>query len=111
MSRRWSANHSILIMIRLELNDAAKAQLDRLVSFMDSYPAIRISVEGHCDQRGTREYNLALGERRANAVRNYLVGKGSVRRVSRQFPTARNARQPLAPARPSGARTGAPRLS
>ena len=59
-----------------ELNDAAKAQLDRLVSFMDSYPAIRISVEGHCDQRGTREYNLALGERRANAVRNYLVGKG-----------------------------------
>lgn len=59
-----------------ELNAAAKAQLDRLVSFMDSYPAVRIAVEGHCDQRGTREYNLALGERRANAVRNYLVSNG-----------------------------------
>ena len=61
---------------KADLNAAAKAQLDRLVSFMDSYPAVRIAVEGHCDQRGTREYNLALGERRANAVRTYLISNG-----------------------------------
>jgi peptidoglycan-associated lipoprotein len=35
-----------------------------------------VSIEGHCDERGTREYNLALGERRANAVKNYLVALG-----------------------------------
>ena len=39
-------------------------------------PDIRIQLEGHCDERGTREYNLALGERRANAARNYLISLG-----------------------------------
>ena len=39
-------------------------------------PSINIIVEGHCDERGTREYNLALGERRANAVKNFLVKQG-----------------------------------
>ena len=37
---------------------------------------VAITIEGHCDERGTREYNLALGERRANAVRNYLIALG-----------------------------------
>jgi len=40
------------------------------------YPGKRVTLEGHCDERGTREYNLALGERRANAAKNYLVGLG-----------------------------------
>jgi peptidoglycan-associated lipoprotein len=40
------------------------------------YPAKRLTIEGHCDERGTREYNLALGERRANAAKNYLVSLG-----------------------------------
>ena len=40
------------------------------------YPAKTVTIEGHCDERGTREYNLALGERRANAAKNYLVGLG-----------------------------------
>jgi len=39
-------------------------------------PSVRIRVEGHCDERGTREYNLALGERRANAAKNYLSTLG-----------------------------------
>ncbi len=43
---------------------------------MTKYPNIRITIEGHCDERGTREYNLALGDRRANAAKNYLAGKG-----------------------------------
>ncbi len=39
-------------------------------------PSIRVTIEGHCDERGTREYNLALGERRANAAKNYLASLG-----------------------------------
>ena len=37
---------------------------------------MRITIEGHCDERGTREYNLALGDRRANAAKNYLAARG-----------------------------------
>lgn len=44
--------------------------------WLASYPAVRVTVEGHADERGTREYNLALGERRANAAKNYLVSLG-----------------------------------
>jgi peptidoglycan-associated lipoprotein len=43
---------------------------------MREHPGIKIRVEGHCDERGTVEYNQALGERRAQAVRNYLVSAG-----------------------------------
>jgi peptidoglycan-associated lipoprotein len=45
-------------------------------SLAGRYPAKRITIEGHADERGTREYNLALGERRANAAKNYLVSLG-----------------------------------
>ena len=41
-----------------------------------SHPNTRITIEGHCDERGTREYNLALGDRRANAAKNYLAARG-----------------------------------
>jgi peptidoglycan-associated lipoprotein len=44
--------------------------------WLSRYPGKAITIEGHCDERGTREYNLALGERRANAAKNYLVGLG-----------------------------------
>ncbi len=40
------------------------------------YPATRVTIEGHCDERGTRDYNIALGERRANAAKNYLAAQG-----------------------------------
>ncbi|MEQ8346129.1 MAG: peptidoglycan-associated lipoprotein Pal [Roseitalea porphyridii] len=50
--------------------------LDRQAAWMAQYPQNNLVIEGHCDDRGTREYNLALGERRANAVRQYLVSKG-----------------------------------
>ena len=45
-------------------------------NYLSQYPGIRATVEGHADERGTREYNLALGERRANAAKNYLVSLG-----------------------------------
>jgi peptidoglycan-associated lipoprotein len=58
------------------LTPEARAILDRQSAWMGQYGSVKVAVEGHCDERGTREYNLALGERRATAVRNYLVAKG-----------------------------------
>ncbi len=54
----------------------AKATLDKQVAWLKKYPTYNLTVEGHADERGTREYNLALGERRANAVKEYLVAGG-----------------------------------
>ena len=50
--------------------------LQRQASWLQKYPQVRVTVEGHCDERGTREFNLALGARRANAVKEYLVSLG-----------------------------------
>jgi peptidoglycan-associated lipoprotein len=48
-----------------------------------AHPAVRVEIEGHCDDRGTEEYKMALGSKRANAVRTYLVMKGvSVERIT-----------------------------
>jgi peptidoglycan-associated lipoprotein len=58
------------------IEDADKAVLGRQAQWLSKYPAVRVTVEGHCDERGTREYNLALGARRANAVKEYLVSQG-----------------------------------
>jgi peptidoglycan-associated lipoprotein len=52
------------------------AVLDRHVEWMKANPTKMVQVEGHCDERGTEEYNIALGQRRADAVRAYMVGKG-----------------------------------
>lgn len=58
------------------LSTEAKATLSAQAAFLASNPSVTITVEGHCDERGTREYNLALGERRATAARDYLVAQG-----------------------------------
>jgi peptidoglycan-associated lipoprotein len=50
--------------------------LDAQVAWLRRYPAVQVRIEGNCDERGTREYNLALGARRANAVRDYLSSRG-----------------------------------
>lgn len=55
------------------LHDDAKAVLNQNVAWLKAHPDTKVIVEGHCDERGTNEYNLALGERRAKAVRDYLV--------------------------------------
>ncbi len=59
-----------------DLSPEARATVEALAAWMNSYPATTIGIEGHCDERGTREYNLALGERRASAVLDYLVALG-----------------------------------
>jgi peptidoglycan-associated lipoprotein len=59
-----------------DLRDDDKALLQKQAAWLAKFPAVRATVEGHCDERGTREYNLALGARRANAVKEYLVSLG-----------------------------------
>ena len=59
-----------------DLKPEAQETLQKLADWMAGRPNVTITVEGHCDERGTREYNLALGERRANAVSDYLVALG-----------------------------------
>jgi peptidoglycan-associated lipoprotein len=58
------------------INDEARGVLQRQAAWLQKYPSVRVTVEGHCDERGTREYNLALGARRANSVKEYLVSLG-----------------------------------
>lgn len=58
------------------LDNEARATLDRQAAWLLQYPSIMVTIEGHTDERGTREYNLALGERRATAAKNYLVALG-----------------------------------
>lgn len=58
------------------LDDRARAVLDSQAQWLVRYPNVPVSLEGHCDERGTREYNLALGDRRALAAKNYLAAHG-----------------------------------
>ncbi|MEH6753067.1 MAG: peptidoglycan-associated lipoprotein Pal [Alphaproteobacteria bacterium] len=58
------------------LSAESRTTIERWAAWMKTYPANRAVVEGHTDERGTREYNLALGERRADAARDYLVSLG-----------------------------------
>ncbi len=59
-----------------DLKPEARATTEALAAWLNNYRATTITIEGHCDERGTREYNLALGERRASAVYDYLVALG-----------------------------------
>lgn len=58
------------------LSTESRATLDRQASWLGRFPAVSIQVAGNCDERGTTEYNLALGQRRANTSRDYLVARG-----------------------------------
>lgn len=61
---------------RSDLVPEAQDTIEKVVAWMQTYPDVTLTIEGHADERGTREYNLALGERRANAVRSYMVALG-----------------------------------
>ena len=61
---------------RYDLSPEAEATLQRQAALLQQNPETVITIEGHADERGTREYNLALGERRADTVRNYLAALG-----------------------------------
>jgi peptidoglycan-associated lipoprotein len=59
-----------------DIGEQDKAILQSQAQWLTKFPEKRITIEGHCDERGTREYNLALGERRANAAKNFLASLG-----------------------------------
>ena len=61
---------------RYDVDGNARSILDRQADWLSQNPNVRVSIEGHADERGTREYNLALGDRRANSVSNYLSARG-----------------------------------
>ena len=59
-----------------DISSEGQQTLQRQSEWLRRYPNVSVTIEGHCDERGTREYNLALGERRAQAVKNVLVAHG-----------------------------------
>jgi peptidoglycan-associated lipoprotein len=61
---------------KFSLLPASRSTLELQAAWMKRFPNINVTVEGHADERGTREYNLALGERRANSVKDFLVSQG-----------------------------------
>ena len=68
---------------KYDLSDEAQGTLQRQAAWLKANPTVTLVIEGNCDERGPREYNLALGERRATAVKNYLVTLGiSANRLS-----------------------------
>jgi len=77
------------------LDQAAQATLAAQARWLIANPNVRASIEGHCDERGTREYNMALGERRANATRDFLVAQGVP--AARLLVTSWGKERPVAP--------------
>ena len=61
---------------QFSLSNDARSTLGKQAAWLKANPGVTVRLEGHCDERGTREYNLALGERRANAVQDYLTANG-----------------------------------
>ena len=61
---------------KFALDTTARATIEQQAAFLAANPSITVMIEGHADERGTREYNLALGDRRANAVRDFMVSLG-----------------------------------
>lgn len=61
---------------RVDISPEGRQTLDLQTEWLKRYPNVSITIEGHADERGTREYNIALGDRRANAMRSYLVAQG-----------------------------------
>jgi peptidoglycan-associated lipoprotein len=59
-----------------DIREDARQALTRTAEFLRSYPQVKVTIEGHCDERGSTEYNLGLGERRAQAAKNYLISLG-----------------------------------
>ena len=59
-----------------DIDSEAQSILTKQAAWLAKYPNVRVTIEVHCDERGTREYNLALGDRRANSAKNFLVNAG-----------------------------------
>ena len=75
--RRSVQSNTVLFGLdQYDIDATARAILDSQAEWLARNPNARVTLEGHADERGTREYNLALGDRRANAAKNYLAARG-----------------------------------
>ena len=61
---------------QIDLSPEARSTLERQAAWLKQYPSVSVTIEGHADERGTREYNLALGEKRAASTKSYLMSLG-----------------------------------
>jgi peptidoglycan-associated lipoprotein len=78
-SAHWVANVGDRIFFDFDMSDISAASIDTLnkqAAWLKVFPKVMLTLEGHADERGTREYNLALAERRANSMKEFLVSKG-----------------------------------
>jgi peptidoglycan-associated lipoprotein len=82
---------------RFDLTPEARATLDRNAEWILRNPGVQIQIEGHTDERGTNEYNLLLGERRANSVKAYLISRGAPEAML--FVTSYGEERPVDPGR------------
>ncbi len=73
---RFAANTVYFDFDRATIKPSETSKIDEVVSYLKANPTHAVQIEGHCDERGTEQYNLSLGERRALAVREYLVTAG-----------------------------------
>lgn len=69
-------DHVLFATNSAALSMQSKEILMKQAQWLKDYDTVKVVIEGHCDERGTREYNLALGARRANAVKSYLIASG-----------------------------------
>ncbi|MGH9369498.1 MAG: peptidoglycan-associated lipoprotein Pal [Thermoanaerobaculia bacterium] len=76
LNRRGYLQDAYFDFDRYELRDDARSALATDSEWLKKFPTIQILIEGHCDERGTNEYNLALAERRANSAKDYLMSLG-----------------------------------
>src|SRR3990172_6074261 len=67
---------SFFDFVKADIRPDARDALSQTAQFLRSYPQVRVTIEGHCDERGSTEYNLALGDRRAQATKDFLVSLG-----------------------------------
>lgn len=79
-----------------ELTDSARSVLKGNIEYLKNNPAVKIQIEGHCDERGSTQYNLALGENRANAVKKFVTNAGIA--AARVSTTSFGKDRPLDPA-------------
>ena len=90
-----------------DLSPQAIATLEKQAQWLQTYNRYSFTIEGHADERGTREYNIALGARRAQSVRSYLASRGIDRTACARSPTARSVRSRSVTTSPAGRRTAA----
>jgi peptidoglycan-associated lipoprotein len=73
---QFQSEHVYFAFDKSNLDDMAQGTLRRKAEFLKTYPDVYFTIEGHCDERGTNEYNLALGDRRAESAKSFLVDLG-----------------------------------